>query len=193
MATSPALLNPSSLNSSASPFRLISNGWLAVIFAILFVAFTSTTLLSGYHTQFIVNYVWGMVFGQWHYNDAGFVNFAGRKVGHFLGYGTIGLMFRKAWYNSLRTNLLALRGHLTLTSSVLGVVSTFALASLDEWHQMYLPQRHGSMYDALLDTLGATFLTLAIWAVRSIQRRRNQDAVRMLKQYGIRYNAQQSW
>ena len=67
------------------------------------------------------------------------------------------------------------------------------LASLDEWHQMYLPQRHGSMLDALLDCLGATFLTLAIWAIRSIQRRRSADAVRMLNDYSIRYRVGQSW
>jgi VanZ family protein len=188
MATSPALLNP-----SLSGNRAVSNGWLAVMFAILFVAFTSTTLMSGYHTQFIVNYVWKAIFGQWHCDDTGLVNLYGRKVGHFLGYGTIGLMFRKAWYSSLRAYVLAVRGNLTLLASALGVASTFALASLDEWHQMYLPQRHGSMWDALLDTLGALFLTLAIWAVRSLQRRRNQDAARMLQHYGIRYRTGQSF
>jgi VanZ family protein len=149
--------------------------------------------MSGYHTQFVVNYVWNAVFGHWHYDDAGFVNFAGRKVGHFFGYGTIGLMFRKAWDNTLRAWMLSLSGNFGLLSSVLGIVSTFALASLDEWHQMYLPQRHGSMLDALLDCLGATFLTLAIWAIRSIQRRRNADAVRMLNSYSIRYRVGQSW
>lgn len=188
MATSPALLNP-----SITANRRVSHYWLAVISAILFVAFTSTTLMSGYHTQKIVNYVWKTVFGQWHFDQTGFVNWAGRKIGHFFGYGTIGLMFRRAWYNSMRAYVFALRGKLALVSSALGIVSTFALACLDEWHQMYLPQRHGSMYDALLDTLGALFLTLAFCALSAYRRRRNQDAVRMLKHYGIRYQRGQSW
>ena len=192
MATSPALLNPS-LTVNPRVWSRVSNGWLAVICAIAFVAFTSTTLMSGYHTQFVVNYLWNAIFGHWHYDDAGFVNFAGRKVGHFFGYGTIGLMFRRAWDNTLRAWMLSLSGNFALLSSILGIVSTFALASLDEWHQMYLPQRHGSMFDALLDCLGATFLTLAIWAIRSIQRRRSADAVRMLNDYSIRYRVGQSW
>jgi len=149
--------------------------------------------MSGYHTQFVVNYLWNAVFGHWHYDDAGVLNFVGRKVGHFFGYGTIGLMFRRAWDNTLRAWMLSIPGNLGLISSVLGIISTFALASIDEWHQMYLPQRHGSMLDALLDCLGAFFLTLAIWAVRSIQRRRNADAVRMLNSYSIRYRVGQSW
>ena len=192
MATSPALLNPS-ITANPRVWSRVSNGWLAVFCAIAFVAFTSTTLMSGYHTQFIVNWVWKAIFGQWHFNDTGFVNFAGRKIGHFFGYGTIGLMFRRAWDNTLRAWMLSIPGKLGLLSSVLGIVSTFALASIDEWHQMYLPQRHGSIYDALLDCLGATFLTLSIWAIRSIQRRRNNDAVRMLNSYSIRYRAGQSW
>jgi VanZ family protein len=188
MATSPTLLNPSFAGN-----RTVSNGWLAVISAIAFVAFTSTTLMSGYHTQFVVDYVWKTLFGHWHLDDTGLVNLVGRKVGHFFGYGTIGLMFRRAWHNTLRAWVLTLGGKLSLIASALGVVSTFALASIDEWHQMYLPQRHGSILDALLDTFGALFLTLAIWAVRSIQRRRNEDAVRILKQYGVRYQRGQSW
>ena len=92
----------------------------------------------------------------------GFVNFAGRKVGHFFGYGTIGLMFRRAWYHSLRSYVLAFRGTAILVSSVLGIVSTFALASLDEWHQMFLPGRASSFHDVMVDTAGALFLTIVV-------------------------------
>ena len=105
-------------------------------------------------------------------NDTGHVNWFGRKIGHFFGYGTIGLMFRKAWSASIRAYMLTLRSRIMLFSAALGVTSTFALGALDEWHQMYLPQRHGSMYDAMLDASGALFLNIIVWAAWAIRRRR---------------------
>jgi VanZ family protein len=168
MATSATLLNP----TRVAPQQAVRAAWFSVLGAILF-AFTSTTLLSGYHTGLVVNYVWHSLFGSWHLNATGPVNWFGRKIGHFLGYGTIGLMFRKAWYTSIRGYLLALRSHIMVFSAAFGVLSTFALASLDEWHQMYLPQRHGSMYDALLDASGAIFLNLVASAVWTLRRRRS--------------------
>lgn len=181
MSTLPVLLSPSPIPSR----RNFRNAWIPVLCAVAFVAFTSTTLMSGFHTQKIVDFVWDNVLGKWHRDDTGFVNFAGRKVGHFLGYGTIGLMFRRAWYHSLRSYMMALRGTAVLVSSVLGIVSTFALASLDEWHQMFLPQRHGSLWDAALDAAGALFLTVAIAAFRALQRRRNENAARIIRSYSV--------
>jgi VanZ family protein len=168
MATSPTLLNPARI----APHHSLRAEWLPVLFAILFVSFTSTTLMSGYHTGILVNYVWHSLFGSWHMNDTGHVNWFGRKIGHFFGYGTIGLMFRKAWSASIRAYMLTLRSRIMLFSAALGVTSTLALGALDEWHQMYLPQRHGSMYDAMLDASGALFLNIIVWAAWAIRRRR---------------------
>lgn len=165
MATAPFNL------STAASQRDVQTAWFAVAGAIVFVACTSTTLMSGHHTQMVVDYVWKSFFGEWHLKVTGPINLYGRKVGHFFGYGTIGLIFRQAWVASLRPRMFALRSYFALLCSALGVASTCALASLDEWHQMYLPQRHGSMYDALLDTLGAVFLAFAVWALRKLQRR----------------------
>jgi VanZ family protein len=181
MSTLPVLLSPSPVASR----RTLRRVWIPVLCAVVFVAFTSTTLMSGFHTQKIVDFAWDNVLGKWHRSDAGFVNLAGRKVGHFFGYGTIGLLFRRAWYYSLRAYVMAFRGTAILVSSVLGIVSTFALASLDEWHQMYLPQRHGSLWDAALDTAGALFLTVAVAAIRGLQRRRNENATRIIRAYSV--------
>jgi VanZ family protein len=57
-------------------------------------------------------------------------------------------------------------------SATLGVGSTFVLASLDEWHQTFLPGRVGCLSDVLLDTVGALFLNLALWAVYAYRRRK---------------------
>jgi VanZ family protein len=179
MSTLPVLLSPSSIK----PRRIFRSAWIPVLFAVVFVAFTSTTMMSGFHTQKIVDFAWDTFIGKWHRSDTGYVNLAGRKIGHFFGYGTIGLMFRRAWHHSLRAGVMALRGKALFVSSVLGIVSTFALASLDEWHQMYLPQRHGSLWDAALDAAGALFLTIAIAAIRALRRRRNENAARIIRSY----------
>ena len=51
----------------------------------------------GSHTQVIVDHVWRAIFGNWHASLIGPINGDdGRKVGHFFGYGTIGLLFRAA-------------------------------------------------------------------------------------------------
>src|SRR5438105_5479354 len=105
MATSPAVLNPSPINFR----RAIQAAWTPVFLSLAFIAFTSSTLMSGYHTQFVVNDVWKALFGNWHLSDwAGVVNGEGRKVGHFFGYGAIGLVFRNAWHTSLRARAIRL-------------------------------------------------------------------------------------
>jgi VanZ family protein len=168
MATSPALLNPSNIG----PRRDVRSEWLPVAFAILFVCFTSTAFMGGSHTQIWIGYVWRGLVGQWHYAAVGTVNEVGRKVGHFLGYGTIGLLFRKAWYTSIRAYALAVRSQWMFISATLGVGSTFVLASLDEWHQTFLPGRVGCFRDVMLDTVGALFLNLVLWAVYAYKRKK---------------------
>ena len=60
---------------------------------------------------------------------------------------------------------------LILFSSTLGVASTFLLASLDEWHQRFLPGRVGCFRDVMIDTSGAVFLTFVLLGARMLRRR----------------------
>jgi hypothetical protein len=98
MATFSALSNP----SSAPLRRSVRGEWIPVLFALILVAFTSTSFMGGSHTGDLVSAVWRAVFGNWHFQWAYEANLIGRKVGHFLGYGAIGLLFRKAWYATMR-------------------------------------------------------------------------------------------
>ena len=130
--------------------------------------------MGGSHTQVLVDHVWRALLGTWHRNITGTVNEVIRKVGHFFGYGAIGLLFRNAWHSSIRAHLVAinhrwlgsrwLSSRVMLSASGLSVLSTFVVAGLDEWHQRYLPGRVGSLRDVLLDTTGALALNLAFGA-----------------------------
>jgi VanZ family protein len=170
MATSPAVLNPTDLRRAAS------KSWLPAFCCLLFISFTSSTLMSGYHTQFVVNDAWKLVFGNWHYSDwPGILNHDGRKIGHFFGYGAVGLIFRQAWYQTLRVRRLRLgrvlnSNRLFLLSAVLSVLSIFLVSSLDELHQCFVPQRVGSFSDVVRDTFGTVFLNLVLLAWRAWKR-----------------------
>jgi VanZ family protein len=167
MSTTPMLFNPS---RSSRPRSL--HPWLPVLYALAFICFTSTTFMGGSHTQILVNAVWKAVLGTWHWNLTGPVNGIGRKVGHFFGYGIVGLIFRNAWYKSARAFAWVMRSWLTPLAGSLAVMSTFSVACLDEWHQRFLPGRVGSLRDALLDAAGAIFLNVIFWALMARRRRR---------------------
>ena len=74
-----------------------------------------------------------------------------RKTGHFLGYGTIGLLWLRAWHMTLpRLSW--------LVCSALALLGTALIAGSDEFHQSFLPNRTGMFRDVVLDCIGATIL-----------------------------------
>lgn len=82
-----------------------------------------------------------------------------RKAGHFFGYGVLG-------YLSFRALSATLPKARPKQWAGLAVCLTFLVASLDEWHQSFLPDRTGQFMDVVLDTSGALFLVgLALFAV----------------------------
>jgi VanZ family protein len=146
--------------------------WLPVVCALIFICFTSTTFMGGNNTGAVVSAVWKAFFGTGHMAIAAEINLVGRKVGHFLGYGIIGLIFRNAWYKSARVFSWVTKTWLTPFAAVLAVASTLAVGSLDEYHQIFLPGRVGCVHDALLDTSGAIFLNVVFWTVTTYQQRK---------------------
>jgi VanZ family protein len=50
-----------------------------------------------------------------------------------------------------------------LHDSLLALLGTALVASADEWHQTFLPNRTGSPWDVLLDCCGAVAMELAVY------------------------------
>jgi len=59
--------------------------------------------------------------------------------------------------------------------AVLALMGTAVVASLDEFHQSYLPNRTGIPSDVLLDCSGAIVLLLLYFLLRSLRPRNRFD------------------
>ncbi len=86
-----------------------------------------------------------------------------RKCGHFFGYGMIGLLWLRAWWMTLPRSGF-------LLDATLAFLGTALVASSDEFHQSFLPNRTGIPMDVLLDCCGALTLQLLVYVFMRIFR-----------------------
>jgi VanZ family protein len=137
--------------------------WTPVVIAVAIICVESTSLFSSQNTSSFLRPILERWFGPIRDSSWDLYHHYLRKSGHFIGYGLVAFTFLRAWLHTLdlRTpsSLLSWR----LNSTLLAIVSTALVASCDEFHQSFLPDRTGSPYDVLLDTAGACALCLLIW------------------------------
>jgi glycosyltransferase involved in cell wall biosynthesis/VanZ family protein len=88
-------------------------------------------------------------------------NYAIRKVGHFVAYGTLSaLLSRLARFEGLGGT----RVPRALACAATGVIGTVLVAALDEWHQTTIPSRTGTVADVLLDGAAAVAVQALLYA-----------------------------
>ena len=68
----------------------------------------------------------------------------------------MGLLWLRAWWMSLPRSRF-------LHDALLALLGTALVASSDEWHQTFLPNRTGSPWDVLLDCFGAITLEVLVY------------------------------
>ena len=126
------------------------------------IARESTEGFSGLHTSSLLRPLWERVFGLASDQRWEVIHHILRKCGHFGGYGMLGLAWLRAW-------LLQWLAPLRLQAArvwerwgfQMAICCTALVASADELHQTFLPDRTGLMQDVLLDTTGALVLSAA--------------------------------
>jgi VanZ family protein len=130
--------------------------WLPVAVGIAIIAIESTESFGSNHTSGPLRHIFEFFFG--HVSDPNWeiIHHLIRKTGHFIGYGFIGLAWLRAWWMTLP------HSHF-LPDATLALLGTALVASCDEWHQTFLPNRTGSPLDVLLDCIGAIVLQLAVY------------------------------
>lgn len=150
---------------SAAGWRWWLIVWAPVVLAIAVICCESTGAMSSEHTSRFLRPLFQYLFGSFSDTAWDIFHHVLRKSGHFIGYGTVGFTFLRAWLHTLqhrgRATLLAWR----VESSILAIFSTAIVASGDEFHQTFLPGRTGTPVDVLLDTAGATTLCLLVWLI----------------------------
>jgi len=142
-------------NSPRGP-RFFVSAWLPVAVGIALVMMESTEYFGTDRTTHPLRWLVQLLFGHLSDNTWNFVHLCIRKSGHFIGYGALGLAWLRAWWMSLP-------GYRFLAGSLLGLAGTALVASWDEWHQTFLPNRTGSPWDVLLDCCGALAVMLTFY------------------------------
>ncbi|MFZ0861986.1 MAG: VanZ family protein [Candidatus Sulfotelmatobacter sp.] len=155
---------------SAERHRLLK-AWIAAILWLIVIAIESTTYLSSNNTSRILYPLLHFLFG---IDAAPFehLHFYIRKAGHVFGYGMLSILLFRAWRETLTV---VSDAKWTLRWATLAVLGTAIVASMDEWHQSYIPSRTGTPWDVLLDTCAGTAaqILLLIWYAQSRKFRRS--------------------
>jgi VanZ family protein len=142
----------------------VLKAWIAAVLWLILIAIESSALLSAHNTSRILYPLLHFLFGMdwerfevWHF----FI----RKSGHVVGYAVLSTLLFRAWRATLPTmsDVKWTPGWATIA-----ILGTALVASLDEWHQSFIPSRTGRWQDVVLDTcagLGAQLLIL-VWTRR---------------------------
>jgi VanZ family protein len=147
------LLNTDRLN--------LLKAWIAAILWLIVIAIESTNLASATNTSRILYPLLHFIFGldwahfeQWHF----FI----RKGGHVVGYAILSILLFRAW----RATLPAMRNvRWTPRWATIAILGTAFVASLDEWHQSFIPSRSGRWQDVVLDSCAgiAAQILIFLW------------------------------
>jgi VanZ family protein len=126
----------------------VLKAWIAAILWLIVIAIESTTYLSAHNTSRILYPILRFLFGMdwirfehWHFYI--------RKTGHVIGYVTLSFLLFRAWRVTLPVMSSA---RWTLRWATIAILGTALVASLDEWHQSFIPSRTGAVSDVVLDT-----------------------------------------
>ena len=143
--------------------------WIAAILWLIVIAIESSALLSAHYTSRILypllHFLFGLDWERFHY-----WHFYIRKTGHVIGYAILSVLLFRAW----RATLPAMdNSKWTLRWATIALLGTALVASLDEWHQSFLPSRTGRWQDVVLDAsagLAAQILIFLWWKSRGKHR-----------------------
>jgi len=141
------------MSSSLRNVKLWVSAWVPVLIGIAVIIAESTETFGANHTAGPLRWFLTLIYGPISNSAFDKIHFLIRKSGHFLGYGLIGLAWLRAWRMTYPRLPFA-------SDAILALLGVGLMASLDEWHQSFLPNRTSSPTDVLIDCCGATMLIL---------------------------------
>lgn len=140
--------------------------WLPVLVWLLLIGFESSNVMSSTNTNGLLGRIISSIFGPVDRHTLEVLNFSIRKIGHFVGYATLSLLFLRALILSAATSAIKKTHQLWRPQlAAFAVLFTACIAVLDEFHQRSLASRQGTYYDVLLDVAGATFVQVLVFVM----------------------------
>jgi VanZ family protein len=134
-----------------------------VLIAISVIAVESTEFFGADHTSGPLRWLFEHLFGPVSNHRWEHLHHLLRKTGHFIGYGLVALTWLRAWWMTLpRIGF--------FKDALLALLGTALVASSDEFHQSFLPNRTSSAWDVLLDCCGAVVMQLLVFLLVRIFR-----------------------
>jgi VanZ family protein len=138
-------------SGKASGPEPIWKAWLAAGLWLGLIAVESSAALSSENTGRLLYPIFHFLFGlnpfqflDWH--------FYLRKSGHVIGYAVMSILFFRSWRVTIPVPGMP---RWSIVWSRIAFFITALVASLDEWHQSFLPSRTGNVHDILLDSTAA--------------------------------------
>jgi VanZ family protein len=143
------------------------SAWSPVAVGIGVIAMESTAYFGADRTSGPLRMIYQSLFGPISQQRWDAIHHVIRKTGHFIGYGLLGLAWLRAWWMTLPRSIY-------LKDALLATLGTAVVASSDELHQSFLPNRTGLPSDVLIDCSGAIvmvclfYFVLRIWAPKRL-------------------------
>lgn len=150
-------------SSRFSRFQPILN-WIPAFLGCAMIAAESTATMSASNTSHWLYPLWVRLFGPISAPAWDELHHYIRKTGHFVGYGVVSLTFLYGWIKTLARANRPTRAIL-LSAAARAVLCTVIVASLDEYHQSFLPSRTSSPIDVGIDTCGAIAAQLLLLGI----------------------------
>ena len=148
---------------TASRPNLLRAWWPAIVWIGL-IAFESTGFFSSQNTSSALYTLLTRLFGQISFYKFLVFHHYLRKTGHVVGYGMLSLLLLRGWRATLEQD------HSQLgRTALLSWLGTVFVATMDEWHQRFIPSRTGTVRDAVLDSVAGVVILLVayFWLRRS--------------------------
>lgn len=126
----------------------VLKAWIAAALWLALIAIESTDMLSASNTGRFLYHVLKYLFGPIDPVKFFFWHAIGRKLGHVIGYGVLSALLFRAWQVTLP---LPGAPQWSWRWAQVAMFATVLVASLDEWHQTFVPSRTGTWRDVVLD------------------------------------------
>ena len=145
---------PSNLESRTG-VRWLLYAWLPAIIMVAAIITESTHTFSAANTDGMFRPVWEAIFGKVNNLRWQEIHHYIRKTGHFTGYGLLCTTSLRGWLLTFARSLRHMPiGAWRARSALMAICTTVFVASGDELHQYFMPDRTGTIVDVGLDTFG---------------------------------------